>query len=235
MKYTDNNGKVYINRFGEPVMRVTQVIKMLNKDSLPNWANKIGLHGIKYQDELNRTSKIGTACHDVLEAYFSRNRLAVLDFDELDITSNSDKLEVRRALESFFSWYQEFTKKRPFNVLRTEQVVVGDYVGGTIDVLLEGWKDPNKVIIGDYKTSSGFYMTQFLQLSAYVMIYEEVYGPDTVEGVMIIRMDKKGKKGEHRFIRRENLNIYIDLFKILQDVAMGMDVLKHAHWSMLEQ
>lgn len=235
MKYTDNNGKVYINRFGEPVMRVTQVIKMLNKDSLPSWANKIGLQGIKYQDELNRTSKIGTACHDVLEAYFSRNRLAVLDFDELDITSNSDKLEVRRALESFFSWYREFTKKRPFNVLRTEQVVVGDYVGGTIDVLLEGWKDPNKVIIGDYKTSSGFYMTQFLQLSAYVMIYEEVYGPDTVEGVMIIRMDKKGKKGEHRFIRRENLNIYIDLFKILQDVAMGMDVLKHAHWGMLEQ
>lgn len=235
MKYTDNNGKVYINRFGEPVMRVTQVIKMLNKDSLPNWANKIGLQGIKYQDELNRTSKIGTACHDVLEAYFSRNRLAVLDFDELDITSNSDKLEVRRALESFFSWYREFTKKRPFNVLRTEQVVVGDYVGGTIDVLLEGWKDPNKVIIGDYKTSSGFYMTQFLQLSAYVMIYEEVYGPDTVEGVMIIRMDKKGKKGEHRFIRRKNLNIYIDLFKILQDVAMGMDVLKHVHWGMLEQ
>lgn len=235
MKYTDNNGKVYINRFGEPVMRVTQVIKMLNKDSLPSWANKIGLQGIKYQDELNRTSKIGTACHDVLEAYFSRNRLAVLDFDELDITSNSDKLEVRRALESFFSWYREFTKKRPFNVLRTEQVVVGDYVGGTIDVLLEGWKDPNKVIIGDYKTSSGFYMTQFLQLSAYVMIYEEVYGPDTVEGVMIIRMDKKGKKGEHRFIRRENLNIYIDLFKILQDVAMGMDVLKHTHWGMLEQ
>ena len=152
MKYTNNNGKVYINRFGEPVMRVTQVIKVLNKDQLPAWANKIGLQGIKYQDELNRTSKIGTCCHDVLEAYFSRNRLAVLDYEEAGITSYNDKLEVRRALESFFSWYRSFTKIRPFNVLRTEQVVVGDYVGGTFDIILEGWDDPNKIIIGDYKT-----------------------------------------------------------------------------------
>lgn len=235
MKYTNNNSKVYINRFGEPVMRVTQVIKVLNKDQLPAWANKIGLQGIKYQDELNRTSKIGTCCHDVLEAYFSRNRLAVLDYEEAGITSYNDKLEVRRALESFFSWYRSFTKIRPFNVLRTEQVVVGDYVGGTFDIILEGWDDPNKIIIGDYKTSSGFYLTQFLQLAAYTMIYEEVYGPDTVEGVMLIRMDKKGKKGEHRIIKRKNLEIYIDLFKVLQDVAMGMDVLKRVHWNVLEK
>ena len=198
MGRTDNNHKQYINSRGEPVLRVSQVIKSLAKDSLIFWANSLGFKGISYKKELERTANIGSLCHDVIEGYFDTQRLADIDFELFNIEDYGSKMEVRLALESFFKWYKKFIKHHTYNVKFTEFTVVGEYLGGTIDCGIDGWKDPDKVIFVDYKTSGDFYLTQFLQLSAYVMIYEEVYGPKTVEGVMIIRMDKKGKKAEGR-------------------------------------
>ena len=170
----------------------------------------------------------------ITEAYFKlpsttdyngiyRNRY--IDFDRFNIEDYGSKMEVRNALESFLKWYKKFTKHHTYNVKFTEFVVVGKHLGGTIDCGIDGWKDPNKVIFVDYKTSGDFYLTQFLQLAAYVMIYEEVYGPDTVEGVMVIRMDKKGKKGEARFLPRKRLDDYITCFQCLYDVTMGVKFL----------
>ena len=105
--------------------------------------------------------------------------------------------------------------------------MVGQDFGGTIDCIIEGWKDPNKVIFVDYKTSKSFYMTQFLQLAAYVILYEEVYGPDTVEGVMVCRLEKsKRKKAEAWFMTREALNPFILCFQCLYDTALGVKILE---------
>ena len=225
MGRTDNNHKQYINADGEPVLRVSQVISSLAKESLVFWANALGFKGINYKKELERTANIGSLCHDVIEGYFDTQRLADIDFDRFNIEDYGSKMEVRHALESFFKWYKKFIKHHTYDVKFTELVVVGKYLGGTIDCGIDGWKDPDKVIFIDYKTSGDFYLTQFLQLAAYVMLYEEVNGPDTVEGVMIVRMDKKGNKAEARFLPRKRMSDYIMCFQCLYDVTMGIKYL----------
>lgn len=225
MGRTDNHLKSYVNKNGQKVPRVSEVIKMLAKDSIIFWANSLGFKGVSYKKELERTANIGSLCHDVIEGYFDKQRLADIDFDRFNIEDYGSKMEVRRALESFFRWYRKFIKHHTYNVVFTERIVVGDRLGGTIDCGIEGWKDPNKIIFVDYKTSGDFYLTQFLQLAAYVWIYEEVYGDDTVEGVMVIRMDKNGKDAEARFLPRKRLDEYITCFQCLYDVTIGVKFL----------
>lgn len=230
MKSTNNNKKQYVNSRGEIVPRVTEVIKSLSKDQLIRWANRLGLDGVSYENEMNRTAKIGTMCHSIVEQIFRKDMIAVIDFEEYGITDKKDIKEVRNALESFFKWFKKFIKSHTYNVKFTEKVIVGEHLGGTIDCGIDGWKDPERVIFVDYKTSSGFFMTQFLQLSAYVMLYEEVYGSDTVEGVMVIRMDKHGKKAQAKFIPREDLDQFILCFQCLYDVTMGVNYLNRFTW-----
>ena len=224
-KKTDNNFKVYVNKNGERVMRVSDIIKILAKEQLILWANNLGFKGISYRKELERTANIGSLCHDVIEKYFNKRYLAEIDYDESDISQYGDKVEVRRALDSFFDWYKRFRKQHTYNIKFTEKVVIGESFGGTIDCGIDGWEDPSKVIFVDYKTSGDFYLTQFLQLAAYVIIYEELYGPDTVEGIMVVRLDKKGGKAVARFIHRKNLNPFIICFQCMFDVATGIQIL----------
>lgn len=225
MGRTNNNLKAYINKDGYQVPRVTEVINTLAKDALITWANMLGFKHIDYKKENERVRNIGSLCHDVLEGYFDKQRLAEIDFDLFNVHDYDSKMEVRNALESFMKWYKKFTKDHTYNVKFTELVVVGSRLGGTIDCGIDGWKDPDKVIFVDYKTSGNFYLTHFLQLAAYVSIYEELYGPDTVEGVMVIRLDKKGKKGEARFLSRKKMDEYILCFQCLYDVTMGIKYL----------
>lgn len=225
-KKTDNHYKYYVNSDGERVMRVSDVIKLVAKEQLLVWANMLGFKGISYKKELERTANIGSLCHSVIEKYFNKNYLADVDYDEYDIQYYGDKLEARRAIDSFFAWLKKFLKHRTYNVKFTELVVVGKTLGGTIDCGIEGWKDTNKVIFVDYKTSSGFYLTMFLQLAAYVMIYEEVYGKDTVEGVMVVLLSKKEDgKAQARFLSRKNIDPFILCFQCLHDSAMGVKML----------
>lgn len=225
-KKTDNHFKMYVNSKGERVMRVSDVIKVLAKEQLVLWANNLGFKGVSYRKELERTANIGSLCHDVIDKYFNKNFLAEIDYDEFDITWHGDMVEVRRALDSFFNWFKKFRKNHTYNIVFTEKTVVGENLGGTIDCGIEGWEDPKKVIFVDYKTSGDFYLTQFLQLAAYVMIYEELYGEDTVEGIMVVRLNKKGGPAEARFIRRKNLNPFIICFQCMFDVATGTQILE---------
>lgn len=225
-KKTDNHHKYYTNKHGEHVMRVSDVIKTLAKEQLIVWANMLGFKGVSYKKELERTANIGSLCHAVAEAYFDPRRLAEIDYDEYDISYYGDKQEVRYALDNFFAWLKKFKKHHTYHVKFTELVVVGENLGGTIDCGIDGWDDPKKVIFVDYKTSSSFYLTQFLQLAAYVMLYEEVYGPDTVEGVMVVRMSKKRDvPAEARFLSRKKMDPFILCFQCMYDVARGTRML----------
>lgn len=232
MIHTDNNHKTYINSKGEPVMRVSQVIKRLAKEQLIIWANMLGFKGIKYKDELERTANIGTMAHAVIENYITPGKLAIIDFEEFGIYKDSDKVEAQNAIRSFKKWYKGMKDK--FKVLHTEFVVVGDTLGGTIDCIIEDWDDPEKVIFVDYK-SSGFYLTQFLQLAAYVMIYEEVYGKNKVGGVMVVAMDKKnGYRARARLLRADKLKPFKFMFKSLLNTAYCEEMLNQNFEELLE-
>lgn len=218
-KHTDNHVKVYINAHGDHVMRVSEVIKTLGKDELIRWANRIGLQGVSYDAKLNEEANVGSLCHDMIEHYTTPGKLAILDYDAYDIIYHDLKLKVRRALESFLLWYKN--RKHPYKVLHTEFVVVGEYLGGTIDCIIEDWDDPHKVIFVDYKTSRMFMLTHFLQLAAYAMLYEEIYGEGRVGGIMVIKLDKyDGTKAKAKLIRRKKLVSLMQMFRKLFEVTV---------------
>jgi len=225
MKKTDNDGKVYVNKNGDTVLRVSEVIGTLSKKQLVAWANKLGLQGISHKDELRRTANIGSLVHNVLEQFQNKDDIAIIDYDLYDVTSKKDKRETKNALRSFRKWYNKLEDK--INVVFTEYVVVGEEVGGTIDCAIEGIKDPNKLIFIDYKTSSGVYLTMMLQLAGYVKIYEENYGSNTIEGIMVIQLDKKnGNRANAKFISRKKLDPYIYCFNCLLDTTIMMKTLQ---------
>lgn len=221
---TNNHGKVYINRHGEEVMRITEVIKTLAKDSLILWANMLGFKKVSYRKELERTANIGSLVHAYLEDFSNMRTITSGDVSmdflyQYDISSYGDQYEARNAILSFQRWYNKNANK--FHPVFTEKVVVGDHVGGTIDLGLQGIHDKSKVILGDYKTSKDVYLTMYLQLAGYVTIYEEVYGKNTVEGVVVLQLDKaSGEEANVLFLPRESLDVFMDMFSHLLEVAM---------------
>lgn len=218
--HADNHNKMYINEDGDRVLRVTEVIKVLAKDQLIVWANMLGFKGIDYKKELERTANIGSLFHGVAEQYMDKKRLAIIDYEEYGVWGFQSRLEATNAIKSFFKWHDSLSK--PYNVAFTEKVVIGKHLGGTIDCGIQGFKDPKKVIFVDYKTSPNFYLTQYLQLSGYVKIYEEKFGKDTVEGVMVILADKKkGNKARAMLIERDRLDPLITCFECLYNTAVA--------------
>lgn len=234
LDHADNHNKMYINDDGKRVMRVTEVIKILAKDQLVVWANMLGFKGIDYKKELERTSNIGSLFHGVVEQYMDPKRLAILDYEEYGVWGFQSRLEATNAVKSFFKWYDHLTK--PYKVVFTEKVVIGKKLGGTIDCGIQGFSDPSKVIFVDYKTSPNFYLTQFLQLSGYVTIYEEKFGKNTVEGVMVILADKKkGAKARAMMIPRERLDPIITCFECLYNTAIATRMLENTWYDLGEE
>ena len=232
-KKTDNHNKMYINKDGQRVMRITEIIKVLAKDQLITWANMLGFKNIDYKKELDRTARIGTMFHSVVERYMDKESLAVIDYDEFEVYGFRSQVEVTNAIKSFFAWFDHLSK--PYKVMFTEKVLVGKNYGGTIDCGIHGFEDPDKVIFVDYKTSPNFYLTQFLQLCGYVRLYEEINGPDTVEGVMVILADKKeGESARARLLKRNELEPLLVCFDCLYNTAVMTKMLNSTWWKLGE-
>ena len=222
---TDNNHKVYINAYGERVMRVTEILSVLAKDQLLVWANMLGFKGVDYKKELERTANIGTMFHGIVEEYMDPKRVAEINYEKYGVFGFKSELEATNAIQSFFNWYEGI--KDYYKIAFTEKVVVGERFGGTIDCGIKGFIDKEKVIFVDYKTSTDFYMTQFLQLAGYVEIYEELYGPNTVEGVMVVLAHKKDREPANaRIIFRDYLEPFIECFETLYHTALATKTLK---------
>lgn len=228
---TNNHNKMYINEDGKRVMRVTEVIKILAKDQLIVWANMLGFKHIDYKKELERTANIGTLFHDVIEQYTDPRKVAIVDYQANHVYGFQNQLEATHAIDSFIKWYGD--NRDRFKVVFREKVVVGRELGGTIDTGIEGWEDRNKVILCDYKTSSDFYLTQFLQLAGYVKIYEEKYGKNTVEGIMVIRADKKsGNKAVGKFMDRAETEALITAFDCMFNTAIAINYLNRGWFNL---
>ena len=217
---TDNHGKVYVNKYGKRVMRITDVIKVLAKDQIAVWANMLGFKKISYKAELNRTANIGSMVHAVIEDFSDEHTITMIKgYENYDIYTYGDKKEVQNAIRSFFFWYEH--NKELYKVIDTEVQLIGEEVGGTADTILQSPFNPDHVIIGDYKTSKGVYFSMYLQLGGYVKLYEELNGEDTVDGVVVFQLDKKNaNRAKAKFINRENMQKYIDAFEALLHVAI---------------
>lgn len=200
MKYNPSHTD-YINNNGINVPSVTTILKILNKPSLVKWANYMGFKHQDINHILEKSSEIGSCVHDLVETYLMKyyyifiptnywtRELLLLYLDTIKKWKNSHNIEPKFMEKKFCS------KK----------------YGGTIDFY--GIVD-SKYTLFDFKTSKRTYSSMFLQLAAYCLMLEE--NEYKVEQVGIIILNTNGFK--EKIITREELNPYIETFKILVEL-----------------
>lgn len=224
------NYTYYINKYGERVPRVTSIIGLISKPQLIAWANQLGLQGKVYKEELDQAAEIGTILHAYIEGS-TKNGLCILDLNQYKLTAKSLD-QALNAIASFSLWQEEHTSD--YKVINQEMTIVGDRYGGTIDCVIEDPKDQEKVVLVDYKTSSAFYLTHFIQLAAYSILYSEEI-EDNVAGIRVLRCDKGGKIAQSREIRGDDLKALQDIFRKLASTYTAYKWGEANFWSMSDE
>lgn len=202
---------IYKNNEGIDIPSVTTVINtILHKPGIAEWSNTLGLHGKKYLEVLNEKANIGTYVHNAIERYLKGEDYKPIMFPALD-------KEVKIYLTSFISFLNSHEIKNPI----MEKTYVCEKYGGTVDLICEL---DGKMVLCDFKTSKSFYISHFIQLSAYLALIckndEDLY--NKIENCYIIRVNKD-KTVLHKL---ENRELYLKIFKSILDIYYNLEFIK---------
>lgn len=129
------------------MISVTNLIDILNKPFLVQWANNLGIKGIKLKDYYKETQKEGNENHNNVENYIKYGN----EFPECE--------KLSKSLEGY-------------EVIGTEIDITNGCINGRIDLVLQ--KDGFKYIV-DFKRNKSIYLSTKLQLSTYKHIYGADY------------------------------------------------------------
>lgn len=193
---------------GKKYWRITSVKGIINQWGLNNWRATVG------KKEANRIMKIrqeyGTKFH----------KLAELMLKGKELSGDYGK-EMKLDLESF----DKFNTLCIVEVESTEQKMFSDNlnVAGTCDGIIKYKSNPDFLkrnaepkftkssrIIVDWKTSTTIYKEYWLQIAAYVFIFEELTGLKLAGGVIAQFRDGKIRVEEKT---REELKCNFECFK----------------------
>lgn len=198
-KYSDHS--TYLNGEKVEVPSATTILKILNKPFIAKWANSLGWRRQSYDKVLEESSAKGTFVHELLHEYLFK------EGKKFDV-SNPDKLNF---LYENINAFKDFLKYNTLEPIWGEKSFSTDRYGGTVDLLCTF--NGKKTII-DFKTSKRFYSSHFIQLGAYIQLLE--YNDIYVDQVGICRI--RDGEIETKFIDRNDMDEYIDLFNKLTDV-----------------
>lgn len=193
--------QVYKNSKGEKLPSVTTVLSLINKPAIPAWANRLGLEGVNYFDELKRTAKIGSLVHALAENFTSKTPV---EWDKYT------KEEIKKACTISKRFFEFVSLQDEFEPILSEGAFASDKFGygGTLDLLcrLNG-----KITLLDYKTSSAIYGEMISQVSAYKRLAEEQ--GYKIEQVIILRFGREESEGyEYREISKKELKYGLKMF-----------------------
>jgi hypothetical protein len=217
----------YKNSKEELVPSVTTILKVLAKDdALMIWANNLGWKRKSYKNELDKSSIIGTTAHAFCEYMMTKDEELLSQIKtRMETFSEDIFVPTMNAIDSFKKWYTKNNHR--LEVIESELSMTCDDFGGTTDLVC---KFDGILMLMDFKTSSSFYMSQFLQLAAYSIMYEEKYGKK-IKDVAVLRLDKKNGR-EAELLRltslpKGNLKYYKHIFKILVKLYKYHNVLNN--------
>jgi ATP-dependent exoDNAse (exonuclease V) beta subunit len=126
---------------------VTLLLQILNKPTLLNWSNKIGLQGISLKAYRSKLQSGGTNIHSQIENYL-KTKQPFEYADKLDLILTD------------------------FEVIGIEKDINNGYICGRIDLILS---KNGKTFVCDFKSSNKIYLEQKIQLSTYKEIYGADY------------------------------------------------------------
>jgi len=177
---------------GSPVSGVTTICKNIgwNVEPLLWWANAEGLAGRSHRDTAKKAADAGTIAHYLFWCHIHNQVPDMTPYITM-------KEEIDKAETSFLN-FLEWLKMVNFRVKATEVYLVSEQYkfGGTPDVI--GWVT-DKLAIIDWKTGSGVYEDQLIQLCAYSKLWEEVHPEEPlIGGFHIIRINKENAGFDHK-------------------------------------
>lgn len=185
---------------GVKVPSVTQILSVINKPALINWAANMAVEsiqseikpGVAYGEmqlvnifEAGRkahnkrktdAANIGTFVHEWVAKYI-KGQKPEMPFDE----------NLKVAVGKFLDWQKQYDVKF---ILAEEPIFSQEYqFAGTLDWIA---KIDGKLVLGDLKTSSGIYDEYWLQVAAYQLAREEEFPTEKYDYRGIIRIGKDG-------------------------------------------
>lgn len=198
-KYSEH--KEYYNEWGDEVPSSTTILSILNKPFLTKWGNILGFKRIKVEDSLEASSTVGTAVHDIIEAYFKNEKY------NLPESKWYSREYIISFIDPFITWVHENNIEMKF----TERSLTCDNYGGTIDFY--GNFNGKKTIL-DWKTSKAFYVTMFLQLGSYAHLLDK--NGFEYEQAAIVRVNSG--KVVVKIISLDEINRYKEAFIKLAEI-----------------
>ena len=146
--YQDDNGVIYPS--------VTQILSIVNKPFLVNWANGLGLQGIAVQDANKESTDVGTLTHAFIEGHITNEEVS---------TEGYERKIIDQALLCYGNYLLWEKKYNPKFVETEKSFVSQEYgYGGTVDAIC---KIGDQKYILDWKTSASIYPEYVSQLTAY--------------------------------------------------------------------
>lgn len=150
---------------------VTQLLKLLDKPALLNWANQQGLKGIDITKERSKWLNAGTSIHSQIENFIRKGEPFISEVDQ--------------------SYFKCFIQDK--EILGLENNIETEWFTGRYDIKVK-WKD--KIYIMDFKNKSKrLYLENKLQLIGYGMAEEcDSFAVVSVPSFTVMNFNIKDRK-----------------------------------------
>lgn len=172
---------------GIEIPSCTQIVGLLDKPGLSNWANYMGFKRINTSKYLEEKAEYGTYCHKLAEVYFTDGLISA------NTNSNFLSKDEYRDMIYKFKMLDLYFEKYKIKCLNNEFRLQGNTYGGTLDMICyDGLND--QLTILDFKTSKELYQSHWIQLMGYAQLVEEIYNiPVGKVGVILLSQEYTSK------------------------------------------
>lgn len=182
---------------------VTTILKQLgwSTGALIGWARKEALAGNDPDKIRDKAAEIGTITHLLIENHIKKVTTDLKEYAPADIET------AKNGYNAFLDWEVE---NKPEYLHSELQVVNDEYrYGGTIDLIALIHGEP---VLIDFKTSSGIYPENIVQVAAYCRAYTEAKWGG-IDNCKILRVDKKTGDFEERKLSSKSIETGWEVFK----------------------
>lgn len=212
-------GHTYTNEKGEVVPSVTQIVSIINKKGIPEWANMLGYRKESYKSVLNTKAIIGTLTHEKIHCDLVGEKYVTTEYYQ----------EERESMYLFMKYLEWKDKVEP-NALWSEKTLVCDTFGGTIDFVGSLKQSNNELLLIDFKTSKRAYSTHFLQLGGYLELIDKLY-PEVLEKIkMCMILNINIGEVHMKPISIEQMSCYRESFKKALELYKIWDYVLKTQW-----
>lgn len=179
---------------GKVVPSVTTITKRFQDSAgLIRWAWNEGREGRSLEEKRDHAAEVGAWVHDMIEAGICGEGWAPPGW-----STEAD----RRAAETAYTGFVRWFAASGIDVTHTEMPLVSEAhaFGGTLDAIGRG---EDGLVLLDWKSGAGVYVEHLIQVSAYVMLWEELHPADRFETIHLLRVGKEyGDFHHHSWPRR---------------------------------